>query len=298
MRNYESISRVEISEIPLLKRGKVRDIYILGENLLIITTDRISAFDVILPNAIPMKGKILNKLSCFWFKKTLPLISNHVITCSVEEFPTFLKSYKDLLGGRSMLVSRTEPIPIECVVRGYLAGSAWKEYREKGEVQGIKLPSNLKEGEKLPHPIFTPSTKEERKHDKPLTYFELENRLGKERSRFLKDMSIKIYQFALKYAEERGIIISDTKFEFGEKNGEIILIDELLTPDSSRFWLKEDWSPGKGQKDLDKQVVRNYLQSLNWDKTPPAPSLPKNIIELAREVYVESYRRLVGKIEL
>ena len=295
MLRNKGLYKSELPEIPLLKRGKVRDIYDLGDKLLIVATDRISAFDVVLPTAIPDKGKILNQISCFWFKETSPIIKNHLITCEIEEFLDVLQEYRNLLQGRSMVVRKVEVIPIECVVRGYLAGSAWKEYSQKAEVQGIRLSPGLKEGDRLPHPLFTPSTKEEGKHDRPLTHREMEEKIGKERTRFLQEKSLEIYQFASKYAEEKGIIICDTKFEFGEIDGEIILIDELLTPDSSRFWPKERWHPGRKQEDFDKQVVRDYLDSLDWDKTPPGPSLPANIVELARERYLEAYRRIIGK---
>jgi len=293
--NNKGIYESNLQDIPLLKKGKVRDIYDLGDTLLIVATDRISAFDVVLPTVIPDKGKILTQISCFWFQKTSSIIKNHVITCKAGEFPPLLKKHEQILQKRSMLVKKAEVIPIECVVRGYLAGSAWKEYSSTGAVQGIKFPPGLKEGDKLPQPVFTPSTKEEGEHDRPLTLRETEEIIGREKARLLQEASLEIYQFAARYAEEKGIIIADTKFEFGEIEGETVLVDELLTPDSSRFWPKENWVPGKKQEDFDKQVVRDYLDSLDWDKTPPGPSLPEDVVELARARYLEAYRRIIGK---
>ncbi|MCD6521349.1 phosphoribosylaminoimidazolesuccinocarboxamide synthase [Candidatus Calescamantes bacterium] len=288
------VYQTDLEGIPLFKRGKVRDIYEINGKLLIVASDRISAFDVILPTPIPDKGKILTAISCFWFKKTTHIIKNHLITCDVDDFPKELTKFREKLEGRSMLVTKTSPIPIECVVRGYLAGSAWKEYEREGEVQGLKLPSGLKKGDRLPHPIFTPTTKEEGKHDRPLTFNEVVELIGEEKAEFLKMVSLKLYEFARNYAEERGIIISDTKFEFGEKDGEIILIDELLTPDSSRFWPKEAWTPGKEQISFDKQFVRDFLENIGWDKTPPAPTLPPEVVDKTREKYLEALRRLTG----
>ncbi len=290
----KGVSRIDLEGIPLFKRGKVRDIYDLGDKLLMVASDRISAFDVVLPTPIPDKGKILTALSCFWFDKTLPIIKNHLISYRIEDFPSFLMSQREKIEGRSMLVWKSRPLPVECIVRGYLAGSAWKEYRETGKVQDITLPPGLKKGDRLPEPIFTPFTKEEEKHDEPLTFSQMAQMIGEKKAEYLRDISLKIYRFAAHYAEERGIIIADTKFEFGEKNGEIILIDEILTPDSSRFWPREDWRPGEEQISFDKQFVRDYLESLDWDKTPPAPSLPPEVVEKTREKYREALKRIVG----
>jgi len=290
----KAIFSVELP-LPLFKRGKVRDIYELDGHLLFIATDRISAFDVVLPTPIPYKGKVLTALSLFWFEFLKDIIPNH--TCSIP-LPPQLDPYKTVLEGRYMIGVKTKPIPIECVVRGYLFGSAWKEYQEKGEVCGIKLPPNLKLAEKLPSPIFTPSTKAETGHDINITIEEMEMMVGKETAEFLISKSLAIYEKASAYAEERGIIIADTKFEFGLHDGEIILIDEVLTPDSSRFWDAELYEPGKNQPSFDKQFVRDYLESINWDKTPPAPPLPQEVVEGTSQRYLIAYRRLTGKDDL
>ena len=290
----KAIFSVELP-LPLFKRGKVRDIYELDGHLLFIATDRISAFDVVLPTPIPYKGKVLTALSLFWFEFLKDIIPNH--TRSIP-FPPQLDPYKSVLEGRYMIGIKTKPIPIECVVRGYLFGSAWKEYQEKGEVCGIKLPPNLKLAEKLPSPIFTPSTKAETGHDINITIEEMEMMVGKETAEFLISKSLAIYEKASAYAEERGIIIADTKFEFGLHDGEIILIDEVLTPDSSRFWDAELYEPGKNQPSFDKQFVRDYLESINWDKTPPAPPLPQEVVEGTSQRYLIAYRRLTGKDDL
>jgi len=281
--------------LPLFKRGKVRDIYELDGHLLFIATDRISAFDVVLPTPIPYKGKVLNALSLFWFQFLKDIIPNHIRSIPL---PSQLDPYKPILEKRYMVGVKAEPIPIECVVRGYLFGSAWKEYREKGEVGGIKLPPNLKLAEKLPFPIFTPSTKAETGHDINITIEEMEEILGKEAAEFLISKSLAIYEKASAYAEERGIIIADTKFEFGWHEGEIILIDEVLTPDSSRFWDAELYERGKNQPSFDKQFVRDYLESINWDKKPPAPPLPKEVVEGTSQRYLTAYCRLTGKDDL
>jgi len=290
----KAIFSVELP-LPLFKRGKVRDIYELDGHLLFIATDRISAFDVVLPTPIPFKGKVLTALSLFWFEFLKDIIPNH--TRSIP-LPPQLDPYKSILEGRYMVGIKTKPIPIECVVRGYLFGSAWKEYQEKGEVCGIKLPPNLKLAEKLPSPIFTPSTKAETGHDINITIEEMEKMVGKETAEFLISKSLAIYEKASAYAEERGIIIADTKFEFGLHDGEIILIDEVLTPDSSRFWDAELYEPGKNQPSFDKQFVRDYLESINWDKTPPAPPLPPEVVEGTSQRYLIAYRRLTGKDDL
>jgi len=276
-----------LKEIPLLKRGKVRDIYDIGENLLIVATDRISAFDVILPNGIPNKGKVLTKISIFWFQQVSSIVENHIVATDVEDFPSLLKQYSHVLKDRSMLVKKAKTIPIECIVRGYLSGSGWQDYKSTGNICGISLPEGLKESDKLPETIFTPSTKAEEGHDINITFEEAKSIVGSEIAEFLKSKSIEIYKKASEIAERKGIIIADTKMEFGIYGDKLILIDELLTPDSSRFWSKEQYSPGKPQDSFDKQIVRDYLLSINWNKTPPAPSLPKEIVEKTSKRYEE-----------
>jgi phosphoribosylaminoimidazole-succinocarboxamide synthase len=261
---------------------------------LIIATDRISAFDVVLPNAIPHKGVVLTQLSLFWFDFLKDIVRNHLITTEVDSYPAPLGRYVDQLRGRSMLVSRAEVFPIECVARGYLAGSGWKEYRETGEVCGIKLPSGLKESDRLPEAIFTPATKAESGHDINISEREMADRVGEEATRKLKEITLTLYSRASDYAEERGIIIADTKFEFGMKDGEVILVDEALTPDSSRFWPRADYQPGRGQNSFDKQYVRDYLETLDWDKQPPGPNLPETVTNRTSEKYLEAYRLLTG----
>ncbi|MCM8757503.1 MAG: phosphoribosylaminoimidazolesuccinocarboxamide synthase [Candidatus Omnitrophica bacterium] len=289
------VAYTEIKEFPLLKRGKVRDIYDLEDKLLIISTDRISCFDVVLPTCIPLKGKVLNQISIFWFKFTERIIPNHFISEKLEDYPEELKRYKDVLIGRSMLVKKAKTIPVECVVRGYLSGSAWKEYQSKQSVCGIKLPKGLKEFEKLPQAIFTPSTKEDTGHDMNVSEDYVEKKLGKKIFKEIKEISLKIYKKAASYAQRCGIIIADTKFEFGIYNQKLILIDELLSPDSSRFWPKDQYKPGSPQVSFDKQFVRDYLESIRWDKNPPAPTLPQEIILKTKEKYLLVYRLLTGK---
>ncbi len=282
--------------VKLIKQGKVRDIYKLDDKLLIVATDRISAFDVILPNGIPYKGIILTQLSKFWFDKFKDIVENHLISTELSHLPLVLRRQKSKLSGRFMLVKKAEPLPVECVVRGYISGSAWAEYLEKGSISGIELPPGLKESDKLPEPIFTPATKAEvGQHDMNITFQEVEGLVGKEIARKVRDLSIKIYTEAQKYAEERGIIISDTKFEFGISDGKLILIDEILTPDSSRFWPMDEYKPGGPQKSFDKQFVRDYLISINFNRKPPAPELPEDIVQKTSEKYLEAYRRLTGK---
>lgn len=284
-----------LQSVRLFKRGKVRDIYDLGSYLLIVSTDRISCFDVVLPTCIPYKGKVLTGLSVFWFGFTENIVSNHLVSADVEEFPEDLQKYRDLLMGRSMLVRKAEVIPIECVVRGYLAGFGWKEYKKTRSICGIKLPEGLKEADKLPEPIFTPATKEEARHDINVTQEYVEKKFGRDTAERLKKLSIALYKKASEYAESKGIIIADTKFEFGKIAGEIILIDELLTPDSSRFWPKEGYKPGKSQLSFDKQFVRDYLESLDWDKTPPAPDLPEEIVNKTTKKYLHIFKIITGK---
>ena len=288
---------VDKTELPfkLFKRGKVRDIYEIDDNLLIVATDRISAFDFVLPDPIPNKGIYLTQLSIFWFEKMKNIVDNHLISGDVEDFPDELKDYRDVLDKRSMLVTKTEVIPVECIVRGYLSGSGWKEYQKKGEICGIKLPKGLRESEKLDEPIFTPTTKAEKGHDMPITFEQLKDMVGKETAEKLRDLSIEIYEKARDYAYQRGIIIADTKFEFGVKDGEIILVDELLTPDSSRFWPLDAYEPGKPQPSFDKQYVRDYLTSTGWDKNSPPPHLPEEVIRETEKRYREAFERLTGK---
>ncbi len=284
----------DLKEIRFFKRGKVRDVYDLGDSLLIVATDRISAFDVVMSNCIPSKGKILTTISVFWFEFTKDIIPNHFITADVNNFPEVLAKYKEILKGRSMLVRKTKPIPVECVVRGYLSGSAWKEYTRVQSICGIKLAKGFKESDKLPEPIFTPATKEEIRHDINVTQEYIEKELGKTLATRLKDISIAVYKKASEYTETNGIIIADTKFEFGRIEDEIILIDEVLTPDSSRFWPKTGYIPGKSQPSFDKQFVRDYFESLNWDKTPPAPELPEEIVNKTTEKYLQVLEMIVG----
>jgi phosphoribosylaminoimidazole-succinocarboxamide synthase len=290
------ISTTEFKSLTLRGRGKVRDIYDLGDKLLIVATDRISAFDVVMPNPIPDKGRVLTQLSKFWFDLTKDIISNHVISTEVGDFPRECQPYKEHLMGRSMLVVKADPLPVECVVRGYLSGSGWEEYQKTGEVCGVKLPKGLLESSKLEQPIFTPATKAEvGLHDENISFEKVEKIVGKKLAHALKSLSLAIYKKARDFAEQRGIIIADTKMEFGKKDGELLLIDELLTPDSSRFWPKSEYRPGGSQRSFDKQFLRDYLLSLRWDKRPPAPSLPEEIIQKTREKYLEAYQRIVGK---
>jgi len=287
----EVILDTDIKSLKLFKRGKVRDIYDLEERLLIVATDRISAFDVVLPNGIPQKGNVLTALSLFWFGFTQDIIPNHLIH---GEEPSFLsKKERQLLEGRAMKVKKTCPVPAECIVRGYLSGSAWKEYQSSGAVSGVKLTEGLLESQKLGEPTFTPSTKAETGHDVNITFAELENQEGVEVASKLREISLNIYLKASEYAEDRGIIIADTKFEFGIREGELILIDELLTPDSSRFWSKEEYEPGKPQPSYDKQFVRDYLEGIKWDKNPPAPELPPEVVEETSKKYLEARKRLL-----
>ncbi len=289
------ILTTEFPGLKLYKRGKVRDVYDLGDKLLVVSTDRISAFDVILPCGIPHKGKVLNSISCFWFDLIQDITGHHLITADFAQYPKELQQYKDELAGRSMLVKKTQVLPVECVVRGYLSGSGWKEYQKSQSICGIALPAGLKESDKLPQVIFTPSTKADLGHDMNVSQNYVEEQIGKARAKELKETSIAIYKKAGEYALEKGIIIADTKFEFGLFNHEIILIDEVLTPDSSRFWPKDEYIPGRACPSFDKQFVRDYLESLKWDKTPPAPPLPEDVIEKTAQKYLEAYQRLTGE---
>jgi len=290
------VSETEFKTLNLKGRGKVRDIYGLGDKLLIVTSDRISAFDVVMPNPIPDKGRVLTQLSKFWFDLTKEIVSNHVISTEVKDYPKECQPYKKMLEGRSMLVVKTEVLPIECVIRGYLSGSGWEEYRKTCEVGGNPLPRGLMESSKLNEPIFTPATKAEMGlHDENINFDRMENIVGEELARKVKAVSLAIYNKARDFADQKGIIIADTKMEFGVKDGKLILIDELLTPDSSRFWPKDEYQSGGPQKSFDKQFLRDYLLSIKWNKTPPAPELPEEVIRKTREKYLEAYRRLVGK---
>lgn len=285
----------DFKDLKFYKRGKVRDVYDLGDKLLIVSTDRISCFDVVLSCGIPYKGEVLTALSCFWFEFMRGIIPNHLIACDINNYPPELKKYKKDILGRSMLVKKSKPFPVECVVRGYLSGSGWREYKEKQSVCGIKLPAGLLESDKLPQVIFTPSTKADTGHDMNIDQQSAEKLLGAGIADKLKKISIAIYQKASEYAFSRGIIIADTKFEFGLYDNEIILIDEALTPDSSRFWPCDQYQRGRAQPSFDKQFVRDYLETLNWDKTPPAPMLSEEIIAKTTLKYLEAYRRITGK---
>lgn len=286
------------TDIPYLKRhskGKVRDIFEIDVNLLIVATDRISAFDVVLPNGIPHKGKVLTLMSEFWFKLTGDLTENHLITTSIDRINKITKADRKLLRGRSMLVKKVDVVPVECIVRGYLAGSGWKEYKEQGTICKIRLPDNLKESDKLPEPIFTPSTKATSGHDENISFEEAVKITGRKLAEEIRQKSIAIYKKASEYALTKGIIISDTKFEWGKYDNKVILIDEVLTPDSSRFWPLESYSPGKSQPSFDKQFVRDYLEKSGWDKQSSPPSLPEDVIRITSEKYLEAYVKLTGE---
>jgi phosphoribosylaminoimidazole-succinocarboxamide synthase len=276
------------------RSGKVRDVYEAGENLIIVASDRISAFDCIIPTPIPDKGKVLTQLSLFWFEKTKHLIKNHLISSNVADFPAPYNGIADWQG-RASLVERAEILPIECVARGYITGSGWKDYQATGSVSGIALPAGLQESQKLEEPIFTPSTKAETGHDEPISFEETALIIGQERAEQLRELTLKLYSFAADYALERGVIIADTKFEFGLVNDELILCDEILTPDSSRFWDVEKYGVGRSQDSFDKQYVRDYLETLDWDKNPPAPELPAEVAQRTAEKYFEAYERLTGE---
>ena len=285
------------SDLPFpARRGKVRDVYDLGERLLIVATDRISAFDCVMPNGIPDKGRILTALSLFWFDKLAGRFENHLLESDVSHYPTELRRFEPQLRGRSMLVRKARVIPIECVARGYLAGSGWKEYRQTGTVCGVRLPPGLRQCDRLPEPIFTPATKEESGHDVNIDFAEAARRVGANVAESLRSRTLEIYRGAAAYAESRGVIIADTKFEFGQlPDGRLILVDEVLTPDSSRFWPADEYQPGREQPSFDKQFVRNYLEGLDWDKTPPAPPLPPDVVEGTRQRYLEAYEKLTGR---
>jgi phosphoribosylaminoimidazole-succinocarboxamide synthase len=287
------VLQTDFPSLKLRGRGKVRDVYELGDRLLIVATDRLSAFDVVLPTPIPDKGRVLTQLSLFWFEKLADIVPHHVI--SAKEFSGELAPYRDSLEGRAMLVRRTEPIPIECVVRGYLSGSGWKEYQKTGAVCGIALPANLRESDRLPEPIFTPSTKATTGHDENISFEETVSRVGRPLAESLRDTSLAIYRRAAEFAAARGIIIADTKFEFGLVGPQLIWIDEALTPDSSRFWPGDKYTPGSAQPSFDKQYVRDYLERIGWDKRPPGPALPQDVVSGTQGKYREAYERITGQ---
>jgi len=289
------LQETSLPGVPLFARGKVRDVYDLGERLLIVATDRISAFDCVLPTPVPQKGVILTQMSLFWLSMMSDILPNHLITANVAEYPADLRKYTDQLEGRSMLVRKARRIDVECVVRGYLAGSGWKDYQKTGMVCGHTLPPGLRECDQLPEPIFTPATKEESGHDVNVSREHLVTLVGSELASELERLSLAIYERGRQYAEKRGIIIADTKFEFGWIDGRISLIDEIMSPDSSRFWPADTYQPGRAQDSFDKQYVRDYLETLDWDKTPPAPPLPADILAGTQAKYREAYERLVGK---
>ncbi|MEI6831330.1 MAG: phosphoribosylaminoimidazolesuccinocarboxamide synthase [Candidatus Omnitrophota bacterium] len=291
----EVLLQTDFKDLKLFRRGKVRDVYDLGDKLLIVSTDRISCFDVILPCGIPYKGRVLTSISAFWFDYIKEIVPHHLITQDVEKYPDELKKYKADLTGRSMLVLKTKPLPVECIVRGYLSGSGWNEYKEKQSICGISLPLGLRQSDKLPEIIFTPSTKADLGHDQNVNQKYVSDLVGSNIAEQLKKISIEVYKRASAFALEKGIIIADTKFEFGVHNNRIIIIDEVLTPDSSRFWPLEGYKSGEAPMSFDKQFVRDYLETLDWDKTYPAPNLPEDVIEKTKEKYLEAYHKLTGK---
>lgn len=290
---YPAISQTDLAGLKLLARGKVRDIYDLGDRLLIVATDRLSAFDVILPTPIPDKGRVLTQLSLFWFEKLKGIVPHHVI--SATDFSGELAPHAETLRGRSMIVRRTQPVPIECVARGYISGSGWKDYRATGRICGIPLPAGLKESDRLPEPIFTPATKATTGHDENISFEETASQIGESLASRLRDITLEVYRRASEFAAERGIIIADTKLEFGIDRGELVWIDEALTPDSSRFWPADSYEPGKAQPSFDKQYVRDYLERIGWSKQPPAPALPSDVVSATRAKYREAYKRLTGR---
>jgi phosphoribosylaminoimidazole-succinocarboxamide synthase len=291
----EALQSSNLGGIEFFKKGKVREIYNLRDKFLMIATDRISCFDVVLPTLIPQKGAVLTTLSVFWFGFTTDIIPNHFISADTDDYPTELQRYKETLQGRSMLVKKANPLPVECVVRGYLSGSGWKEYQQTQSICGIKLPGGLKESDKLPEPIFTPSTKEDEGHDINIDQAYVEKELGKELADKIKDSSLALYKKASEFALSKGIIIADTKFEFGKFGDELILIDEVLTPDSSRFWPVNEYAPGRPQSSFDKQFARDYLETLDWDKTAPGPDLPDDIVRQTTQKYLQALKLITGE---
>lgn len=291
----EALKHADLSGLEPARSGKVRDIFDLGDKLLVVSTDRISCFDVVLQDGIPSKGRVLTGLSLFWFDFLKEIIPNHLLSADVKELPPEFQKFKEKLSGRSMLVKKAKPLPVECIVRGYLSGSGWKEYRQKQSVCGIGLPAGLRQSDKLPEIIFTPSTKAEVGHDQNINQEYVEKLIGKSCADKIREASIGLYKKASEYAQGKGIILADTKFEFGIYQDQLILIDEVLTPDSSRFWPRSEYSPGRAVSSFDKQFVRDYLETLDWNKQPPAPKLPLEIIEKTTAKYLEAYKRLVGR---
>lgn len=291
----ELINDTDFIQLPVFIKGKVRNVYDLGNMLLVVSTDRISAFDVVFSDLIPNKGKVLNGISAFWFDFTRDIVKNHMITCDFAKFPAELAGYREALESRSMLVKKLKMVEAECVIRGYLEGSGLKDYKKTGSVSGVKLPRGLKQADKLSEPIFTPSTKAKSGHDEAVTFSQLKNQIGSELAEKMRDTSIALYKSAAAHAESKGMILADTKLEFGIDNGELIVADEMFTPDSSRFWQKDEYEPGRAQKSFDKQYLREYLETLDWNKMPPAPVLPKEIIRKTEEKYLEAYERITGK---
>jgi phosphoribosylaminoimidazole-succinocarboxamide synthase len=288
--------QTDFPDLELYASGKVRDVYrVDNEHLLFVATDRISAFDYVLGSGIPNKGRVLTQISLFWFEFLRDVVANHVVTANVDEYPAHIRKYRDQLEGRSMLVVHADMFSVECVARGYISGSGWKDYKATGAVCGIPLPSGLRESDRLPQPIFTPATKATSGHDENISFGETRKLVGHERADQLRDLTLEIYRRAADYASSRGIIIADTKFEFGLTPGGIVLADEVLTPDSSRFWPAESYSPGRAQLSYDKQYVRDYLEAIQWNKKPPAPSLPDEVVSKTSEKYVEAFRRLTGR---
>jgi phosphoribosylaminoimidazole-succinocarboxamide synthase len=290
------VLETQLAGLTLARRGKVRDVYDLGEHLLIVATDRISAFDFILGSGIPDKGKVLTQLSKFWFDRIIgDLVPHHLVSIEVNDFPAVTRPHRDVLRGRSMLVTKTDPLPVECVARGFISGSGWKDYQKTGAVCGVQLPAGLVESDRLPKPIFTPATKAESGHDENISEAQAGEIIGRELIARLRDLTLEIYSRAVAHAETCGIIIADTKFEFGLAGGQLTLIDEVLTPDSSRFWPKNEYKPGRGQPSFDKQFVRDYLERIGWNKQPPVPALPPDVIAGTREKYLDAFRRLTGR---
>lgn len=291
----EALTSISIPGVQPAMKGKVRDIFDLGDRLLLVATDRISAFDCVLPQGVPDKGAILTQMSLFWFNTLKPASPNHVISTNVVEFPEPFCNYPEILARRSMLVKKVEPMPVECVVRGYMAGSAWAEYQQNQSICGIRLPDGLRLSDRLPEPIFTPASKNKEGHDENISFDEMLVKVGGWEAEELRERTLEIYRAATEYAHTRGVLIADTKFEFGREGDEIILIDEVLTPDSSRFWLAANYQPGQAQEALDKQFVRDFLIRIKWDRNPPAPDLPDEIVENTRRRYIDAYRMLTGK---
>ncbi len=289
------VLQTNLAGLELVNRGKVRDIYRVGENLLLVASDRLSAFDVVLPTPIPYKGKVLTALSVFWFDLLKDITDNHLITADVDEMPAEVRRHADVLRGRSMLARKVQIVPIECVARGYLAGSGWKEYKQSGTVCGVKLPPGLRESDKLPEPIFTPATKATTGHDENVTYERTVEVVGEKTASELRRRTLNVYKTASDYARQKGIIICDTKFEWGAFGDKMILADEVLTPDSSRFWPADQYAPGRSQPSYDKQYVRDYLETLTWDKTPPGPALPEEVVRQTSKKYLEAYEKLTGQ---